>query len=205
VLATRRLGQAALCGVNGGSGRVAWPCGARVRVARRGVQRASAAAWRVRPGSVWACGRSGERAAAASCPAARAGGRGGRRGSGPSRRRERGGGQVKRSRAGRERGGVARSGCAAGEEGGREAKKRRKGKRKMGERKRKGGRERERRERERDSRRIRGARSVTRSADHACAVGCVRGSRANRVMDSGVGVGSFGDREIGRKSSELND
>ena len=24
-------------------------------------------------------------------------------------------------------------------------------------------------------------------------------------MDSGVGVGSFGDREIGRKNSELND
>ena len=29
--------------------------------------------------------------------------------------------------------------------------------------------------------------------------------RANRVLDSGVGVGSFGDREIGRISSELND
>ena len=29
--------------------------------------------------------------------------------------------------------------------------------------------------------------------------------RANRVLDLGVGVGSFGDREIGRISSELND
>ena len=29
--------------------------------------------------------------------------------------------------------------------------------------------------------------------------------RANRVLDLGVGVRSFGDREIGRISSELND
>ena len=46
---------------------------------------------------------------------------------------------------------------------------------------------------------------IARARSGACAAGCVRGSRANRVMDSGVGVGSFGDREIGRKSSELND
>ena len=56
--------------------------------------------------------------------------------------------------------------------------------------------------RERDSCRNRGARSATRGAGHACAVGCVRGSRANRVIDSGVGVGSFGDREIGRNNFE---
>ena len=55
----RRLGQAALCGVNGGSGRLAWPCGARVRVARRGGRRAGAVAWHVRPGSSWRAGGAG--------------------------------------------------------------------------------------------------------------------------------------------------
>ena len=39
---------------------------------------------------------------------------------------------------------------------------------------------------------------ITRARSGACVAGCVRGSRANRVMDSGVGVGSFGDREIER-------
>ena len=48
----------------------------------------------------------------------------------------------------------------------------------------------------RDLRRIRGARSATRSADHLCSVGCVRGARVNRVMDTGVGSGL---REVGRK------
>ena len=63
-------------------------------------------------------------------------------------------------------------------------------------------------ERERDSRRNRGARSATRGAGHACAVGRVRGSRVNMVVDTGVRVGSSEDREIGRKSlerTELND
>ena len=58
----------------------------------------------------------------------------------------------------------------------------------LGEEKGKGGR--------RDLRRIRGARSAMRRADHACSVGCVRGLRVNRVMDTGVGSGL---REVGRK------
>ena len=80
----------------------------------------------------------------------------------------------------------------------------------MGERKRKGG-EREKEERGREIRARSAARGRPRAApitlarSGACAAGGVRGSRANRVIDSGVGVRSFRDREIGRKNSELND
>ena len=74
----------------------------------------------------------------------------------------------------------------------------------MRKRKRKeGGRERrDRGERERDSRRKLGARSATRGAGHACAVGCDARVRGEQGVDTDVGVGSFEDREIGRKSLE---
>ena len=120
----------------------------------------------------------------------------------------------RRSRAWRARGGE-REGSAerAGKERGEGGERKRKEKKK---RKKENGREKEKEEREKEERgreihagsAARGrprAAPITRARSGACAAGCVRGSRANRVMDSGVGVGSFGDREIGRKSSELND
>ena len=173
--------QVVLCGRQ--RGQVAWPCGARVRGARRGVQRAGAAAWRVRPGSVWACGRSGERA-----------------------RGERGGAGAGRAGGEREEGarpsGAERAGSGEGWRGRAARQRRREGERKRKEEKEKGKWEREKEKEGRERKKREGERFAPRPRR---AVGCVRGSRANRVMDSGVGVGSFGDREIGRKSSELND
>ena len=196
-LATRRLGQAALCGVNGGSGRVAWPCGARARVARRGVQRAGAAAWRVRPGSVWACGRSGERARRR---AAQQRARGGERG-GAGAGREIGGGARPS--------GAERAGSGEGWRGRAVRQRRREGERKRKEEKEKGKWEREKekegeREKEERGREIRAgiaARGRPRAAPGMCArSGATRGSRVNR----GVGYGCRGRviRESGDRAEK---
>ena len=122
--------------------------------------------------------------------------------------RGRGAGRAEQSGPGAGRGGaVGPRGRGGGKERGKEKKKRKK----ENGREKKKRREREKEERGREIRvgsTARGrprAAPITRARSGACAAGCVRGSRANRVMDSGVGVGSFGFREIGRKSSELND
>jgi len=114
--------------------------------------------------------------------------------------------RIVRARRRREAGPGARGRREEREERGKERKKEESRKKKKKRRE-----EREKEERGREIRAGSAARGrpraapITRARSGACAAGCVRGSRANRVMDSGVGVGSFGDREIGRKSSELND
>ena len=141
-MAMRRLGRAALCGVNGGSGQVAWPCGARARVARRGVQRAGAAAWRVRPGSVWACGRSGERArrraAQQRARGEERGARGEERGAALERAE-----QEARERRGARPSGAERAGSGEGWRGRAARQRRREGERKRKEEREKGKWERE--------------------------------------------------------------
>ena len=95
------------------------------------------------------------------------------------------------------------AGARVGKEGRRGEKKEKK-KKKMGKEKEKKGREKgKKREMERDSRRKRGARSATRGAGHAWAVGRdarVKGEQGG--LDTAVGVKSLEDREIGRKSLE---
>ena len=119
--------------------------------------------------------------------------------------------QEARERRGARPSGAERAGSGEGWRGRAARQRRREGERKRKEEKEKGKWE---REKEKKGREIRAgsavcgrprAAPITRARPGACAAGCVRGSRANRVMDSGVGVGSFGDREIGRKSSGLND
>ena len=108
--------------------------------------------------------------------------------------RRRGGARQARAaeEKGRSAGWAARQRRERKEEGERKRKEE-KEKGKWEREKEKEGRERKKREREGDSRRIRSVRSATRSADHACVVGCVRGRVCARVKgEQGDGFGCRG-------------
>ena len=176
-------------------------------------------------GCARAAGAVGERGsvhrgAASACTRTRAHGPGlARRGARP-RRGVRSGARVRRDGVARGAGEQGSGACGAGqarsveegwrgpsraaeEEGRREEKKR---KQKMGKRKRKRKKEKEERERKKgegdgEIRAAIAAPDRPRAASGTRArSGATRGSRANRVVDSDVGVGSFEDREIRREN-----